>query len=121
MPNETEAVPEISPENKALAARRARAAARMGRWDLDVAIFLFAVVIIIVILLFGEIGIEIVAPIAAVGLGLVWLVGWRRERGLYEVLYKEELSKLEGELEQAAAKEETVEEQVQKKFRERLE
>ncbi len=62
------------------------------RWNLDVAIFLFAVVIIVIILSFQGIRIEIVAPIAIFGLAMAWLVGWRQGRQLYERFYAEELS-----------------------------
>ncbi|MBA7670411.1 hypothetical protein ES703_78557 [subsurface metagenome] len=59
------------------------------------------------------------------GLAMVWLVGWRRGRQLYQRFYDEELSKLEKELEQAVTEtvektvEETIEERVQKALRER--
>jgi len=67
----------------------------------------------------------VVAPIAIFGLAMVWLVGWRRGRQLYQRFYDEELAKLEQELEQAVAEtvektvEETIEERVQKALRER--
>jgi hypothetical protein len=87
---------------------------------------LFAVLIIIIILLFQGIGIEIVAPVAIFGLAMVWLVGWRRGRQLYQRFYTEELKKLENELIKKAVKktvgetiEETIEEKVQKALRER--
>ena len=53
------------------AAQRATVRARTARWDLNVAIFLFTVLIIIIILLFHGIGIEIVAPVAIFGLAMV--------------------------------------------------
>ena len=116
MPNETEAQQD-SREMQQMAAREARMKARTGRWDLDVAIFLFAVLIIIMILLFQGISIEIVAPVALFGLIMVWLVGWRREKQLYRIYYKEELAKLKHEREKKT--EETIEEEVQRRLRER--
>ncbi len=113
---------ELSEETRQLAAARAREKARIARWDLDIAVFLFATLITIVILLYQGIGIEIVAPIAIFALSMVWLVGWRRGKQLYSSFYEEELAKLE----QASAKkaaptlEETIEEKVQKALRERL-
>ena len=70
-------------EMEQLAAKRARERSRTARWDLDVAVFLFAVLIIVVILLYQDIGSEIVAPVALFGFVMVWLVGWRggRESG----------------------------------------
>jgi len=100
-----------------LAAQRARERARVARWDLDVAVFLFAILIIIVILLFQGVTIEVVAPVAVFGLAMVWLVGWRRGRQLYERFYDEELSKLKPRPEKT--EEETIEERIQRALRER--
>ena len=83
-----------SGETEQMAAQRAGERAKAARWDLDVAVFLFLVLIIVVILLFQEVTIEIVASVAVFGLAMVWLVGWRRGRQLYEHFYNEELSKL---------------------------
>jgi len=122
---EAEVVKQVSPEMERTATQRARDRAGAARWDLDVAVFLFAVLIIIIILLFQDVGIEIVAPVAIFGLVIVWLVGWRRGRLLYQRYYDEELSKLERESKKAVtgtveeAVEETIEEKVQKALRER--
>ena len=123
--DEAEATPQVSPEIERTAVQRARDRAKAARWDLDVAVFLFAVLIIVIILLFQDIGIEIVAPIAVFGLAMVWLVGWRRGRQLYQRFYDEEILKLEQELKRAVkgtiqeTVEETIEEKVQKALRER--
>jgi len=126
---ETEVSEQVEEINQT-AATRAKVRARVARWDLNVAIFLFAVLIIVIILLFQGIGIEVVAPIAVFGLVMVWLVGWRRGRELYESFYDEELAKLEQELEKKEKKkekegkiekavEETIDEKIQKALRER--
>ncbi len=117
---------------KRVAVRRATERARIARWDLNVAVFLFVVLIIVIILLFQDIGIEIVAPVAIFGLAMVWITGWRRGRQLYRGFYDEELFRLEKEMaaeekekererEKKAEKpiEETVEEAVQRALRER--
>ena len=118
---EAEVAEQVNPEIEPTAARRARDRAGAARWNLDVAVFLFAVLIIVIILLFQEVSIEIVAPIALFGLGMVWLVGWRRGRQLYQGFYEEELSKLERESVKTAGTtvDETIEEKVQKALRER--
>jgi Flp pilus assembly protein TadB len=123
--DEPEGAKQISPEMERTAAQRARDRARAARWDLDVAIFLFGILAILIILLFQGIGISIVAPVAVFGLAMVWLVGWRRARQLYPRFYEEELSKLRQELEKGVegvvekTVEETIEEKVQKALRER--
>ncbi len=124
---ETEAPDEqVSPEADRLAAQRANERARNARWDLNIAIFLFAVLILVIILAtYTKMGIEVVAPIALFGLAMVWLAGWRQGRQLYQRFYDEELAVLEQESKKtlkAAVKEtveETIEEQVQKALRER--
>jgi hypothetical protein len=104
------------------AAQRARDRAKAGMWGLDIAVFLFAVLIIVIILLFQEAGIEIVAPIAIFGLAMVWFLGWRRGRKLYQRFYDEEIAELGKGLQEAASEtlENTIEEKVQKALRERL-
>jgi len=130
---EAEVAEQAEEKIKQLAVTRAKVRASNARWDLNVAIFLFAVLIIVIILLFQNIGIEVVAPIAIFGLAMVWLVGWRRGRELYKAFYDEELAKLEQELEKKEEKiekekkekkiekavEETIDEKIQKALRER--
>ena len=112
---------QASPENKEVARRRAKQRAGDSRWNLDIAVFAFAVLIIVLILLFQSVRLEIVAPVAVVGLGLVWLAGWWQGRKLYLRFYDEELDALEkGEKtveEKTMA--ETVEEMIQKALRDR--
>ncbi len=119
--DEAEATQQVSPEMERAATQRAKDRANEARWNLDIAVFAFAVLIIVIILLFQEIGIVIVAPVALFGLAMVWLAGWRRGRQLYPRLYDEELSKLKQELKKTVkeAVEETIEERVQRALRER--
>ena len=124
MQDKAEAPEQEKEEIEKLAAKRADARSRNARWDLDVAVFLFAVLIIVIILLFQGMSIEVVAPVAIFGLGMVWLVGWRRGKQLYESFYDEELARLKRELEKKpkpteVAIEETIEEKVQKALRDR--
>jgi len=112
-----EAPEQVNKEDEQRAILRAQDRARSARWDLNIAIFLFAVLIIIIILLFQGITLEVVAPIAVVGLAMVWLVGWRQGRQLYERFLEEELAKLEFERSRKIG--ETVEEVVQRALRER--
>ena len=129
MMEETEVTKPVNPEMERTAMQRAKDKASAARWDLDIAVFLFAVLIIVVILLYQDIGIEIVGPIAIFGLAMVWLVGWRRGRQLYQRFYDEELARMEQEskkTDKEMAKEtaeetieETIEEKVQKALRER--
>jgi len=118
---------QVETEFEHAAAQRAKIKARAARWDLDVAVFLFLVLIVVIILLFQDIGVEIVAPMAVFGLSMVWLVGWRRGKALYQRFYEEELFRLEQEKKATAEEntnieekiEETVEDIVQRALRKR--
>jgi len=83
---------DLDREQKAVRAAQLRA--RSARWDLDIALFLFSVLIIVIILLFQHMSIEVVGPVAALGLASVWLFGWMRGKGLYKRFYEEEMAKL---------------------------
>lgn len=119
--DEAEVTKQVSPEMERIAAQRARDRAKAAMWNLDVAVFLVAVVIIVMTLQFQGIGIEVAAPVAIFGLGMAWLVGWRNGKQLYPRFYDEELSKLAQELKTTVkeAVEETIDEKVQKALRER--
>jgi len=123
MTDEAEVAEPVSPEMEQTAAQRATDRARNARWDLNIAIFLFAILILVIILAtYTKMGIEVVAPIAIFGLAMVWLVGWRKGKQLYQRFYEEELSKLKYELKRTVkekAVEETIEEKVQKALRKR--
>ncbi|MDD5038426.1 MAG: hypothetical protein PHN78_03820 [Dehalococcoidales bacterium] len=114
----TESAKQLSPEMERIAAQRARDRAQSARWNLDVAVFLFAILILVIILGFQGFGIEYVAPIAVFGLTMVWLMGWNRGRQLYPRLYEEELAKLEQELKKTikGMVEETVEDTIEEKI-----
>ncbi len=119
---------QIKKEIEKQAAKRAFTRAKVNSWDLNIAIFLFLVLIEVIVLLFQGIGIEIVAPITIFGLACVWFVGWRQRRKLYASYYEEELVNLAREFsvksssKQTVQKkiEETVEEYVQRALRERM-
>jgi signal transduction histidine kinase len=85
-------------EMEPIAIHKARIRAKGAMWDLDVAVFLFAILALIMILRLGEIEIEIVGPVAMFGLAVGWLMGWRHGRQLYWSFYNEELVKLTREL-----------------------
>ena len=116
----------VNPEMEKVASQKARDRAMNARWDLNIAIFLFAVLILVIILVtYTKAGIALVAPIAGFGLAMVWVVGWQRGRQLYQRFYEEEIATLELEANKnlkATVKEtieETIEAQVQKALRKR--
>ena len=121
MAQDTEVEARIKQEAEKIAEQNARYRAKAARWDLDVAVFFFAVLTAVVILLFQEVRPEVVAGAAAVGLALGWLMGWKKGRNLYPQLYREELLAVERELRQALGEVPggTVGDQIQKALRDR--
>ena len=81
----------ISPSGKRRAGKTAELRTRQAMWDLDVAVFLFAVLIVIIILLFQGVDVIITTPVAVFGLVMVWVVGWKRGKESYKYFYEEEL------------------------------
>ncbi len=121
MTEQSQVATEIGPELERAAIQRAKDRATSGKWDLNVAIFLFAVLIIVIILLFQDVAIEIVAPVAIFGLVMVWLVGWRRGKQLYRHFLEEEIAAAKRGVDRTmGAIEETIEDRVQKALRNRM-
>jgi len=125
--NEAEGAEQVRKEIEKKAVKRAKTRAKADSWDLNIALFLFLVLMTVIVLLFQGIGVEIVAPIAIFGLACVWLVGWSQRRKLYRSYYEEELINIARESSMKASDEvtvqkkiaETVEEYVQKALIER--
>lgn len=92
--DEAEVTKQLSPEIQRKAAQTARHRANAARWNLNIALFLFAIVILVIILsTYTKMGIEIVGSVAVFGLAMVWVVGWWRGKQLYQRFYDEELSR----------------------------
>lgn len=118
MVDEAEVTEQVIIEMEPMAIHKARIRAKGAMWDLDVAVFLFAILALIIILRLGEIEIEIVGPVATLGLAVGWLMGWRHGRQLYWSFYNEELVKLTRELlEEKGRKERKIEDDLNERKR----
>ena len=82
----------ISQETKRMAIQKAKDKANAVKWNLDVAVFSFGVLTIVVILSFERANFWITASVAILGLIMVWLLGWRRSRQVYAGFLAEELA-----------------------------
>lgn len=109
---------------KRLAGRRAMERAQAAKWDIDVAAFYFAILILVIILVYQGIKIEIVAAAAVTGVVMGWLIGWIKGKQKYHRFYDEELLELELGLKNAAKRvvnvtpdEQTLKKQHKKKSR----
>lgn len=95
MVEEAKATIQLSSELESAAKQRASERANVAKWQLNIAVFLFAILIIIMVLLSQGIGVNVVAPVAIFGLTTVWVMGWKRARELYQRFLSEEISNLE--------------------------
>ena len=77
------------------ASESAKERARNARWDIDVAVFLFAVLLAVIVMLYGGVSLWLVTLIGFLGLVACWVLGWIRGRRLYAHFYEEEVSKLQ--------------------------
>ncbi len=126
MMDESEISGPVSPEIAREVAQKASYRAKAARWDLDVAVFFFAILTIIIILLFQDGGYESVAAAAGFGLALGWLMGARKGRQQYGSFYQEELTELQRKSERKQTPEDamieaTIDEKVQEAMRQRWE
>lgn len=76
------------------AAHRAKTKAKSAKWDMNVVIFLFSILLIVIIMLFEGFDTWIVSVIAFLGLTICWLWGCRQEKQLYDRFFAEELERL---------------------------
>ncbi len=78
-----------------LAVQLARNRTNSAKWDLNILIILFSVLVTVIILISFNIDNRIVALIAVVGLAFVWLIGRGRGERLFQHFYSEELANLQ--------------------------
>jgi DNA-binding CsgD family transcriptional regulator len=86
---------QIGPELELLVRQLARNRANTSKWDFNVLVFLFAVLITVIILIALDIDMRIVALVAISGLATVLLLGSRRGARLSQHFYAEELKNLQ--------------------------
>ncbi|MFC1873696.1 response regulator transcription factor [Chloroflexota bacterium] len=88
-----------------IAIQDAQQKANIGKWSLNVVVFLFTILITIIVLTAQGIGIKIVAPIAVFALVAVWTVGTRQWNQLFKLFYAEELSKIQVKMQERPSEE----------------
>ena len=72
---------------------KAKEAAKNQKWDLNLVVFMFAILLLTVILLFEGIDPTYLAPIGFFGLASAWFVSRRQEKKLYKRHYRREIRK----------------------------
>lgn len=76
-------------------AKRADEKALSARWNVNIVIFANAVFAAVVLMGLEGVAIEILAPVSAAGIIMIWLVSWLRWKKLYRQFYEQELSELD--------------------------
>ena len=95
MPGRGEAVSVHKQTIEELAAERATRRAQSTRWNMNIVIFVYAILATLILLRLENVATEIVAPVGATGLFMTWFMGWIRGRKLYGRLYEQELQELQ--------------------------
>ena len=90
--NEVSDEKQLNPEAELQAIEMARDKANVAKWGLSNVVFLFALLILIIILVSQEVGTYFVAIVSILGLATVWVTGWRRGKQLFQRFYYEETS-----------------------------
>jgi DNA-binding CsgD family transcriptional regulator len=80
------------PDIEMTAREVARNKANVARWGVNSVVFLFALLIIIIVLVSQDVNMLVITAVAAVGLGYVWYTGWKRGRLLYHSFFEEEMT-----------------------------
>ena len=103
MPSGVEAIKLAREKAEQLADERAKLRARAVWWDFTMAIGSYSILTAVILLRLQGFGIEMVAPIAILGLAIIFLRGSRRGRQVYKLYYNEELHQLQESLQGSKA------------------
>ena len=79
---------------------KARRAAKNQKWDMNLVVFMFAILLLTVILLYEGIDPIYLAPIGFFGLTMCWYVSWRQEKKLFRRYYRMEMKQYYDSLEE---------------------
>jgi ABC-type bacteriocin/lantibiotic exporter with double-glycine peptidase domain len=105
-------------EIEQVATKRARERTNIEKWNRNVSALAFSILIVVIVLVYNEVSMVVVAPVAVLGLIAIWATGWMQGKRLYLQIYREELSKLQQEVMKTA--EGTKEEAIEGKIREAM-
>jgi len=78
-----------------LATRRANMQVATAKWNLNIMMFTYAILVTVILLRLDGLAVQIISPIVIVGLAIICFVAWRQWKRLYKDLYAEELCQLE--------------------------
>jgi DNA-binding CsgD family transcriptional regulator len=86
---------ETTPSLEQQVAKRANDKALSTSWNVNIVIFANSLCVAVVLMGIEGVAIEILAPVAAVGIGMIWFISRIRRKRLYHQFYEQELAELD--------------------------
>jgi DNA-binding CsgD family transcriptional regulator len=86
---------ETTPSLEQRVAKIANEKALSASWNINILILANALLVAVVLMGLEGVAIEILAPVAAIGIGTVWFISRIRRKRLYDQFYEQELEELE--------------------------
>lgn len=76
---------------KPLTVQKVKERAKAAGWNANTVIIAFVVLAVVIFLQFRGTAIEIVVPVAVLGLSMIWLISWVQAKRIHKVFYEQEL------------------------------
>ena len=78
----------VQTATKPLTVQKVKERTKSARWNVNTVIIAFTVLAVVIFLQFQGIAIEIVGPVAILGLSMIWLISWVQAKKIYKVFYE---------------------------------
>lgn len=85
----------VQTATKPLTVHKVKERTKSARWNVNTVIIAFTVLAVVIFMQFQGIAIEIVGPVAILGLSMIWLISWVQAKKTYKVFYERELQQLQ--------------------------
>lgn len=85
----------VKTATKPLTVHKVKERTKSARWNVNTVIIAFTVLAVVIFMQFQGIAIEIVGPVAILGLSMIWLISWIQAKKTYKVFYEQELQQLQ--------------------------
>ena len=85
----------VKTATKPLTVHKVKERTKSARWNVNTVIIAFTVLAVVIFMQFQGIAIEIVGPVAILGLSMIWLISWVQAKKTYKVFYERELQQLQ--------------------------
>ena len=85
----------VQTATKPLTVHKVKERTKSARWNVNTVIIAFTVLAVVIFMQFQGIAIEIVGPVAILGLSMIWLISWIQAKKTYKVFYEQELQQLQ--------------------------